>query len=203
MRCHTGRHNIHRVRLVQAADDAELLDLILHIQSVTTLNLRRGHAKVQLLIKKPHRAGKQFILTKRARLTHCVEDSTARLQDVEITRTLELERNLVLPPAAEDEVRMRIHPAGSHKRAARIQPPGVRRARRKRPVLRDRDDGFAVDEHARVVILPVFALRKTPQARVADGGLQKRDVIDEEHVSPSIMPFKTLRSSTAIKISRD
>ena len=87
----------------------------------------------------------------------------------------------MLPPAAKDEVRMRVHPAGGRERAARVELLRAGRAGGKFAVLPDGANDLAVDEDAGLLVHSVFALRRAPAARGADGGLQQADVANQQH----------------------
>ncbi|MPM42104.1 hypothetical protein SDC9_88766 [bioreactor metagenome] len=182
---HIGRHNVKPRFVFEPRQNAELFELVLQIQPVAALGFGCRYTKRELFADKPLSALKQRVLAERARLAHGVEDTAAGLENLQIACAFQLERNFMLPPAAEHKVRMRVHPAGRAEAALRVQFFRVLRAGRNRAAFRNRADNAAVQQDAGISILAVFALFSPSSARCAERRLQQPDVFNQQHGATS------------------
>ena len=111
VRAHEGRDHVHRVPLVEVADHTQRLELMLGGKTVAALGLAGGRAEGHHLIESLRCLCGQFLLGGSARGVGGGLDAAAGILDLEIGLTVELHAQLVLPPAAENKVRMGIHEA--------------------------------------------------------------------------------------------
>ena len=120
VRAHEGRDEIHAVVIVEVLDDLERLELVLGGKAVAALGLDRGGAEAHHLVERLGGLGGELLL---AGLTGGVRrglDAAARVLNVEIACAVELETQLVLAPAAEDEVGVGVDKAGGDEVALRV-----------------------------------------------------------------------------------
>ncbi len=112
MCAHKGRHHVHRVLFVQITDDLQRLELVLGGKTVAALGFHRRGAEAHHLIKRLGSLVAQLLFRGAAGGVGRGLDAAAGILDLQIGRAVELEPQLVLPPAAEDEMGVCIDKTG-------------------------------------------------------------------------------------------
>ena len=121
MRTEEGGGELDRLLSVQPADDPQLTQLGLAVEAVAALGLRGGHAEAQHLIQRRAGLVAELVLGGGAGGAHGGEDAAAAREDFEIAHAVELQAQLVLPPAAENQVRVRVDQPGRDEFSLRVE----------------------------------------------------------------------------------
>ena len=124
VRAHKGRSEIHHMMLLQLSDHAQRFAFFPGRQAVAALGLCGRRAEANHFIQRGGGFCLQLFLACRLCGTHGGQDAAACGEDVQIARAVQLERQLVLPPAAEDQMRVRVDQTGRDQ-----LPSGVDRLR--------------------------------------------------------------------------
>ena len=109
VRAHEGRDHVHRVLLVEVADHTQRLELMLGGKTVAALGLAGGRAEGHHLVERLRRLGGQLLLGGSARGVGGGLDAAAGVLNFEVGLAVQLHAQLILPPAAENKVRMGVH----------------------------------------------------------------------------------------------
>ena len=120
VRAHEGRDEIHAVVIVEILDDLKCLELVLGGKTVAALGLDRGGAKAHHLVECLGGLAAQLLNACLAGSVGGGLNAAAGVLDLEIGLAVELHAQLVLAPAAEDEVGVGVDKAGGDKVAFRI-----------------------------------------------------------------------------------
>lgn len=120
MRAHEGRDEIHAVVIVEILDDLKRLELVLGGKTVAALGLDRGGTKAHHLVECLGGLAAQLLNACLAGGVGGGLNAAAGVLDLEIGLAVELHAQLVLAPAAEDEVGVGVDKAGGDKMAFRI-----------------------------------------------------------------------------------
>ena len=171
-----GGYQVHGVGLVEAADGAKLLELVVHIEAVAALGFHGGDAQGEHLVQSFPGLLRQLLLGGGSRGVDGGQDAAAHGQDVQIGGAVELEPQLVLPPAAEDQVGVGVHEARGHQFAAGVDDLGPRFVGRVGADLRDE---AVLDLHIRVLQHPDLALLRPAAGGFALRGGQHADILDD------------------------
>ena len=118
---HKGGHKVDGVALIQGPDGPQLLALLLRGEAVAAFRLAGGSTKAEHLVQGCRRLVRQFLLRGGPGSRHRRENTPALGQDVQIGHPVELQRQLVLPPAAKHQMGVGVHQPRRHQTAAGIQ----------------------------------------------------------------------------------
>lgn len=97
---------------LQLSDHAQRFAFFPGRQAVAALGLCGRRAKAEHFIQRGGGLRLQLLLACRLCCTHGGQDAAACGEDVQIARAVQLERQLVLPPAVEDQMRVRVDQTG-------------------------------------------------------------------------------------------
>lgn len=136
-------------------------------QAVAALGLCGRRAEAKHFIQRGGGFCLQLFLACRLRCTHGGQNAAACGEDVQIARAVQLERQLVLPPAAEDQMRVRVDQTGRDQ-----LPSGVDRLRvgsRRRCAGPDLRDQIVLDQDPCVFRMQISPCALPPRAAVPCG----------------------------------
>ena len=112
MGTHKGGDHVHGVVVVQVLDDLQGLQLVVGGQTVAALGLHGGHAKAHHLVQSLGGLLGQLLLGGLAGGVGGGLDAAAGVLDLQIGLAMELHAQLVLTPAAENQVGVGIYQTG-------------------------------------------------------------------------------------------
>ncbi len=163
--------------LVKVLDDLERLELVLGGKAVAALCLHGRGAEAQHLVERLLRLAGKLLLAGLARGVRRGLDAAACVLNIKIARAVQLEPQLVLPPATENEVRVRVHKAGRDEMALRIDD--LRALTGGNRAGADGGDDAVLDEHPRILQEFDFTLLLAATGASALGRRQQADVSDQ------------------------
>ena len=165
----------------ETANDAELLQLIFRIQSVTAFNFNRCNAEIEHFRKKASSAFKKLILGCFARVGQRVQNAAACIENIKVACACNFQRHFMRAPATENKMGVCVNKSGCCKRTVSIDDIGICRIFRKLSVCSHRSDFFTVNENCRIVQHFDFALIRTAAAACAERGCKCSDVFNKKH----------------------
>jgi hypothetical protein len=130
VRAEEGRDVVERPFRVQAAHDAQHLQLVRGREAVAGLRLDGRRARAQEPALAPERRGEQLLFAGGARPPHGRADAAARRGDLLVAHARGALLELVGAVAREDGVRVRVHEARRQDAPARVEDLAVRARQR-------------------------------------------------------------------------
>ena len=124
---HKGGHDVHGVAVVEVFDHLQGFQLMLSGQAVAALGLAGGDAKAHHLVQSPGGLLGQLFLGGLAGGVGGGLNAAPGVLDLQIGLAVELQAQLVLPPAAENQVGVGVHQAGGGQLALGVDGPIRRR----------------------------------------------------------------------------
>ena len=172
-----GGNDVHGMVFAQTADDPELFELVVHIEAVAALGFHGGDAQGEHLVQGFFGLVVELVLGGLTGGVHRGEDAAAHGQDVQIGSAVELQPQLVLPPAPEDEMGVGVHQAGRDQPSLSVDDllPLLHR----RPAGADLDDDPVLHAYKGVLQHPDLALVSPPAGGFPLRGGQHADVLDQ------------------------
>jgi hypothetical protein len=108
VRAHESGDYVDRLRSIKLADGAQLLQLSLDIEAIPALSLAGRNPEAEHFGKERLPLLDKLGIASPARVLDSAEDTAAGFEYVQIRHPVELERQLLLPPAAENKMRVRV-----------------------------------------------------------------------------------------------
>ena len=111
------RSQIHRMPFIQVADHAKLFQLLFCVKAIAAFGLASRCTKAKHFVKSSLSFQGQFFF---GRCVACIDrrkNPAARSQNFQVRNVPDFHCKLVLPPSAENQMRMRVNEAGRHKAA--------------------------------------------------------------------------------------
>ncbi len=178
-----GGGDVHGAAFRQAADHSQLLELRFRIQAVAAFHLAGGNAHGQHFMDKSQRFCVQLVFGFLPGVFHCAQDAAAHAQDIQIPGAGQLQRDLVLSPAAEHQVGMSVDKAGGDQTALGVDDLGALLRPGGGFGLRAAVCNFAVfDQRAGVFYFCNLALLRPGVDTAARGGAKQADIFDKSFV---------------------
>ena len=117
---HESGHNVHGVTVIEILNDLQCLELMLGSKAIAALGFHSGGAKRHHLIQRQSCLGGQFLFGCLSGSIGGRLDTTAGILNFQVSLAMELHSQLILAPAAKNQMGMSIHQARSHQFATGI-----------------------------------------------------------------------------------
>ena len=121
MSTHKSGHHIHRMVFIEFFQDLQHLDFRFKVQTVAALGFAGGHAQSHHFIQKSFCFIIQLLKAGSTGLSHRIQNAASGTENVQVTGTLQLQRNFILPVSSENHVGVSFHQPRCHQISLRIQ----------------------------------------------------------------------------------
>ena len=186
MRTHESRNQIHTVMLVEVTDDLQRREFMLGRKTVAALGLAGGRTEVHHLVKRLGSLGSQLLLARLAGGVGGRLDAAAGVLDLKVGLAVELHTQLILAPAAENKMRMRVHKAGRDKLSICIDD--LRALAGGNRTGADGGDHAVLDEHPRILEEFDLSLLFAAMGAFALGCCKQADVFYKHFLHITVLP---------------